>query len=128
MGGISPKIWCHQKPEVTSSKLILPRIPSCWVPLDSSQRVDSKNLFGYTFYKSLFILLRLDKKLIELLNTFSKARMLAFVLVLCGRNWRTRRKPPTLDGQPLLCHMPTLVFELGAAAVTSEGFTPALSI
>ena len=34
MGGISPKIWRHHKPEVASSKFQLRRIPSSWVPLD----------------------------------------------------------------------------------------------
>ena len=47
--------------------------------------------------------------------------MLAFVLLRGGGNWRTRGKPPTLDGQALPCHMQTPVFEIGAATVTSEG-------
>ena len=34
MDGISPNIWRHHKPEVTSSKLQLRRIPSSWVSLD----------------------------------------------------------------------------------------------
>ena len=34
MGGISMKIWRHHKPEVTTSKFQLRRIPSSWVPLD----------------------------------------------------------------------------------------------
>ena len=34
MGGISPKIWRHHKPEVASSKFQLCRIPSSWVTLD----------------------------------------------------------------------------------------------
>ena len=34
MGGISPKIGRHHKPEVASSKFQLRRIPSSWVPLD----------------------------------------------------------------------------------------------
>ena len=66
--------------------------------------------------------------MIELINEFLKARMLTFVLLGGGGNWRTRGKPAALDGQSLSCHMPTSGFELGATAVTSEGFTPALSI
>ena len=34
IGGTSPKIWRHHKPEVASSKFQLRRIPSSWVPLD----------------------------------------------------------------------------------------------
>ena len=34
IGGTSPKIWRHHKPEVASSKVQLRRIPSRWVPLE----------------------------------------------------------------------------------------------
>ena len=34
LGGISPKIWRHHKPEVASTKFQLRRIPSSWVLLD----------------------------------------------------------------------------------------------
>ena len=34
MGGISPKIWRHHKPEVESSNFQFRRIHSSWVPLD----------------------------------------------------------------------------------------------
>ena len=127
MGRISPKIWCHQKPEVTSSKFILPRIPSSWVLLDTSQRLDLKKYLVYSFnsYRfrgivlffnrkwrfrevlTLFILLWLYRKFIQLkFNAFSKARTLAFVLLRGGGNWRTWEKPPILDGQPRSCNMP----------------------
>ena len=79
----------------------------------------------------LFILLRLHRKLRELINTILKARMLASCVL---RWWR---KPEFLEkttdfGRPLSCHIPTLVFDPGdtgirsrAAVMTSEGFTPA---
>ena len=79
----------------------------------------------------LFILLRLHRKLTELINTILKARMLAS----CGLRWWRKPKFPkkTTDfGRPLSCHIPTLVFDPGdtdirsrAAVMTSEGFTPA---
>ena len=46
------------------------------------------------------ILFRLHRRLIELIGTFSKARILAFLRSV--RNRITRRKPPTCDG--LTCH------------------------
>ena len=36
------------------------------------------------------------------------------VVILGGGNRRTRGKPPTLDGRPLPCHMPTPGFDPGS--------------
>ena len=41
----------------------------------------------------------------ELIYAFSNARMLARSVAIRGGG--NRRKPPTLDGRPLPCHMPT---------------------
>ena len=43
-----------------------------------------------------------------IIYVFSKARMLVrSVVIRGGVNLRPRGKPPTLDGRPLFCHMPT---------------------
>ena len=64
-------------------------------------------------FKTPFILLRLHKKLTELTNAFSTARMLAFVVLRDERDRRTRWKPPTLDRRPLPCHISTPRIERG---------------
>ena len=56
--------------------------------------------------------LKFHRKLLELVNTFMKARKLAYVALRGGENRRARGKPRTLDRRQLNCHMPwsTAVF------------------
>ena len=49
----------------------------------------------------------------ELINASLKARMLAYVVLHGGGNWRIRGKPPTLDRRPKPCQMPISGFEPG---------------
>ena len=102
----------------------------CWCRWHKFHHKSLKFNWDFRILK-LYILLRLHKKLIELINTILKARMLAS----CGLKWWRKPKFPekTTDfGQPLSCHIPTLVFDpedtgirSRAAVMTSEGFTPA---
>ena len=46
MGGKIPKIWRHHKPEVTSLKFQLSRIPSSWIPMDWLTATQSEHSGG----------------------------------------------------------------------------------
>ena len=69
------------------------------------------------------------RKLKELIiYTFSKARMLVrSVVIRGGVNRRTRGKPPTLDGRPLSCLMPTPGLDPESQRWQASAITTALS-
>ena len=50
------------------------------------------------------------------------------MVIYGGGNWRTRVKPPSLDGQPLPCHVPTLGFDPGSHQWQASALTTALSM
>ena len=63
-----------------------------------------------------------------IIYAFSKARMLVrSVVIRGGVNRRTRGKPPTLDGRPLFCHVPTPGLDPESQRWQASAITTALS-
>ena len=90
----------------------------------------AKNTPGVQIYtRCKFAYKPIYRKLKELIiYAFSKARMLVrSVVIRGGVNRITRGKPPTLDGRPLSCHMPTPGLDPESQRWQASAITTALS-
>ena len=58
------------------------------------------------FLTTRLIFLPLHRKLVELMNSFLEAQMLAYVVLHDEETEEPRVKTSTLDGRPLHCYMP----------------------
>lgn len=77
----------------------------CW---QKSAVHNNDFIWDLTFFKCKhFFYFDYTESSAELIDAFSKQRMLAFVVLRGEGDWRTRRIPETLDGRPLPCHILT---------------------